>query len=209
MSRNQKAPLLAFVLVAIICALVLVDTIRGEASERPVRSVTTSELGPAYPLAVEPDPIAPNAGSPEHSSAPADAATRTSGSPDRLDAAPTQPRGAASPRAVGRRAGFPSAGTGEAAAARRRASEGELSYDAELWPQSTVPGVQKPIVAFTIFIPDADASSEQPEPPEQPPAEPTADADSDSDGAEPSESGQSPPGDGPEEHQPDDLGATP
>lgn len=33
MSRNQKAPLLAFVLVALVCCMVLVDSIRGEASD--------------------------------------------------------------------------------------------------------------------------------------------------------------------------------
>ncbi len=207
MSRNQKAPLLAFVLVAIVCALVLVDTIRGDASEPPGRPTISSELEPAYPVAVEPDPIAPTAGAQEHPSSPSDAGPRTSGSPDRIDVPPTEPRGAAFPRAVGRSAGFPSAGTSEAAAVHRRASDRESSFDAELWPQSAVPGVEEPIVAFTIFMPVADASSEEPEPPAQPPVDPTTDVDSD--GAEPPESGPSPPGDGPEEHQPDDSGATP
>jgi len=35
-SRNQKAPLLAFVLVALVCGLILVDSMRGEALVRPL-----------------------------------------------------------------------------------------------------------------------------------------------------------------------------
>lgn len=211
MSRNQKAPLLAFVLVAIICALVLVDTIRGEASERPIHSATTSELAPAQPLAVEPEPIAPAA------SSPSDVAPRTPGSPDRIDARPADPRKTASPGAIGRSADFPSAGSGEAAAVLRRAPQGQRSYDDELWPPSSVPGVRKPIVAFTMFLPAGDGSSADAteEPDQGATEEPTTEADPDGSVVEPQEPDGSDagdpavPGDGPDELQPADPGTTP
>ncbi len=223
MSRNQKAPLLAFVLVAIVCALVLADTVRGEASERPSRSLTPAEVGSADPRALEleptPDPIAPAAGSTEGPATTYSPEPRAAGAPDRLDEWPTDRPGAASPLVVGRSADFPSPATSDDAVARRRAGEDERSYEDELWPQSAVPGVERPIVAFTIFVPTQDDRTE--EPTEQPSVEPTPESESESDGAgaePPSEpdgpedrapDDQSPPGDGPGEPHPSDLGATP
>ena len=56
MSRNQKAPLLAFVLVALVCSLILVDSMRGEAFERriSVLAPTPVEL-PVSPQGREPE----------------------------------------------------------------------------------------------------------------------------------------------------------
>ncbi len=73
MSRNQKAPLLAFVLVALVCGVILVDSMRGEAFERQ-RSVLAptqveqpvlpqgrepqASIEPPGALAEGPDPVA-------------------------------------------------------------------------------------------------------------------------------------------------------
>lgn len=47
MSRNQKAPLLAFVLVALVCCLVLVDSMRGDASDGPESASSSSSASSA------------------------------------------------------------------------------------------------------------------------------------------------------------------
>ena len=44
MSRNQKAPLFAFVLVAMVCGLILVDSMRGEAFERRMSVLAPTQL---------------------------------------------------------------------------------------------------------------------------------------------------------------------
>lgn len=70
MSRNQKAPLLAFVIVALVCCMVLVDSMRGDASDgqesasssppAASASVDDQELGlPASADDPEPSPDAP------------------------------------------------------------------------------------------------------------------------------------------------------
>ena len=54
MSRNQKAPLLAFVLVALVCGLVLVDSVRGDARGRmvaPLHSPSTQSVPETSPPA--------------------------------------------------------------------------------------------------------------------------------------------------------------
>lgn len=73
MSRNQKAPLLAFVLVALVCGLILVDSMRGEAFERRVSVLAPTPVQlPVTPAGREPQPTSgeqaataePPAGSP-------------------------------------------------------------------------------------------------------------------------------------------------
>ncbi len=172
MSRNQKAPLLAFVLVALVCGLVLVDTIRGEAKPHPVTLPSPAQLGPAYFLAPLSDPLAPDdEESSEASGAPDPVG---SGRPDSSDEETTAPAGSEPSGPVGHNGGSQVQGDSPDEVPDRPDDAGP-SEAVELWPQSAVPGVKSPIVAFTIFAPDDLWPGHHPS--DEPSHEPTTEAD--------------------------------
>ncbi len=186
MSRNQKAPLLAFVLVALVCGLILVDTMRTDGRDHPLIVLNPEQLGPAYFLAPEVQPIPPVEidESIEVSGAPSSPAPGFPGSPDGVDRGADESSGA-----VG---GSHSADGAPGDNVDDPADEGEL------WPPSTV--IKIPIIAFTIFGPDDETPSEEPsESPSEEPSEEPSESPSESPSEQPSEEPSESPSEEPSE----------
>lgn len=221
MSRNQKAPLFAFVLVALVCGLVLVDSMRAESrNDHPLDVLSLSQLGPAYFLAPDADPIGRTDevdGSTEASGLPLTPGSAPSSTPGTDGEDPTDSPGDETSAAVGDDSGLsipdpiPSDDADEPA--------DEPTEEGELFPPSVLPGVKDPFVSFTIFGP-AGPPTEEPtdEPTEEPSEEPTTEAEpggnesepGDGGGSEGSDPGQDHPSDGASsESQPADPGSTP
>jgi hypothetical protein len=176
-SRNQKAPLLAFVLVALVCGLILVDTMRGNAYDDQFRALPPDALGPAYFMAPEPPPIGPvdeADGLIEASEAPTSVAEGVSGTPDSIDEGTEGPRGDHVAGPIGHNGGTHPQGTTPTDAASHPTDGDDTSDEGELWPPSTVPGIKNPIVIFTIIFGPDQVPSE--EPTEQPSEEPTTES---------------------------------
>lgn len=194
MSRNQKAPLLAFALVALVCGLVVVDTMRGEAEPHPPVVLSPAQLGPAYFLAPEPEPISPSdqaEPSPEASGPPdlaESAASATPGSADEGQSADSQAADPARHDDGHQVHGSPSDDQAPPAETDDAAKAGEL------WPPSSVPGIKTPIVvAFTIVDPSDLRPGNGPddEPSQQPSQEPSHSPSAGADQNGPRDPGQS------------------
>jgi hypothetical protein len=134
-SRNQKAPLLAFVLVALVCGLILVDSVRGEAvvqmsvgGPRVETATTPSGREPSLPATSE--PVESPAGDPAEVSDPLGAApeggsvlapaTDSSRSGDG-----TESRQQPQANATGQGAGSDASGSGGAVASTSGVAEGQ------------------------------------------------------------------------------------
>lgn len=196
MSRNQKAPLLAFALVALVCGLVLVDTMRGEAEPHPLDVLSQTEPGPAYDKLPKQPPIAPveqgdeGESLPEATGAPDLAKAAASASPGSSEGGQASADSQAS-APVSQDDGSQLQGTPSDDHTDGPADADDATGLGELWPPSSLPGIKNPIVAFTIFDPDdlwpgngpKDEPSHQPshqpsqQPSHQPSHQPNAGAD--------------------------------